>query len=176
MVVLLSWGRKISRPLTKRAGTCIIGGEEGTSRQAVSPLGFRLCVMRKHHRNRHRSGWRFLLFTMIVTVNGPICNVIRTASPPFRERSQPPASCAALKDTSACRKSFFDRLGKFSELRRSSENLLIENERHPSRVSFVTIFLPVESVFRVRRQSEATLPPPAAYKAPIKQLNCFIGD
>ena len=35
-------------------------------------------------RNRHRPGWRFLRFTMIVTVKAPICNVIRMASPPFR--------------------------------------------------------------------------------------------
>ena len=34
--------------------------------------------------NRHLAEWRFLLFTMIVTVKGPICNVIRMASPPFR--------------------------------------------------------------------------------------------
>ena len=27
--------------------------------------------------------WRFLLFTMTVTVKGPICTVIRMASPPF---------------------------------------------------------------------------------------------
>ena len=33
-------------------------------------------------RNRHLAEWRFLLFTMIVTVKGPICNVIRMASPP----------------------------------------------------------------------------------------------
>ena len=34
-------------------------------------------------RNRHLAEWRFLLFTMIVTVNRPICNVIRIAPPPF---------------------------------------------------------------------------------------------
>ena len=39
-------------------------------RLALVGLGF-------HKRNRHRSGWRFLLFTMIVTVKVPMCNVIR---------------------------------------------------------------------------------------------------
>ena len=43
-----------------------------------------LWVKETQMRNRHRPGWRFLLFTMIVTVKGPICNVIRMASPPFR--------------------------------------------------------------------------------------------
>ena len=35
-------------------------------------------------RNRHLPGWRFLLFTMIVTVKGPICNVIRMCLTPFQ--------------------------------------------------------------------------------------------
>ena len=39
-------------------------------------------------------------------------------------------------------KNFFDMLSKFSETRRSGK-LMIKNERHPSWVSFVTIFLPV---------------------------------
>ena len=34
-------------------------------------------------RNRHLAEWRFLLFTMIVTVNRPICNVIRISNTPF---------------------------------------------------------------------------------------------
>ena len=34
-------------------------------------------------RNRHLAEWRFLLFTIIVTVKAPICNVIRMASSPF---------------------------------------------------------------------------------------------
>ena len=42
-------------------------------------------------RNRHLAEWRFLLFTMIVTVKGPICNVIRMASPPSGGCDQPPA-------------------------------------------------------------------------------------
>lgn len=45
----------------------------------------RLCqVNRENPRNRHFAEWRFLLFTMIVTVKAPMCNVIRMASPPFR--------------------------------------------------------------------------------------------
>ena len=39
-------------------------------RLALVGLGFQ-------NRNRHRAGWRFLRFTMIVTVYGPICSVIR---------------------------------------------------------------------------------------------------
>ena len=35
-------------------------------------------------RNRHLAEWRFLLFTIIVTVKAPICNVIRISSTPFR--------------------------------------------------------------------------------------------
>ena len=35
-------------------------------------------------RNRHLAEWRFLLFTMIVTVKAPICNVIRMSLTPFR--------------------------------------------------------------------------------------------
>ena len=34
-------------------------------------------------RNRHLEEWRFLLFTIIVTVNRPICNVIRISNTPF---------------------------------------------------------------------------------------------
>ncbi len=34
-------------------------------------------------RNRHFAEWRFLLFTIIVTVKGSICNVIRMATSPF---------------------------------------------------------------------------------------------
>ena len=32
--------------------------------------------------NRHLAEWRFLLFTIIVTVKEPICKVIRMVSPP----------------------------------------------------------------------------------------------
>lgn len=62
--------------LTKKNVTGII--KQRALRQAVSPkwLGF-------YKKNRHLPGWRFLLFTMIVTVNRPMCNVIRIASPPF---------------------------------------------------------------------------------------------
>ena len=35
-------------------------------------------------RNRHRAGWRFLRFTTMVTVYGPMCNVIRMSLTPFR--------------------------------------------------------------------------------------------
>ena len=53
--------------------------KEKALRQAVSP------VWLKFYRNRHRAGWRFLRFTIIVTVKGPICNVIRMSPTPFRE-------------------------------------------------------------------------------------------
>ena len=35
-------------------------------------------------RNRHLPEWRFLRFTMIVTVKAPICKVIRMSLTPFR--------------------------------------------------------------------------------------------
>ena len=35
-------------------------------------------------RNRHRAGWRFLRFTTMVTVYGPMCNVIRMSLTPSR--------------------------------------------------------------------------------------------
>ena len=56
---------------------------------------------------------------------------------------------------SACRKSLFDKLLQVFLNLKSSEKLMIENERHPSWVSFVTIFLPVAQDFRVYRQSES---------------------
>ncbi|HJB31337.1 MAG TPA: hypothetical protein H9781_04825, partial [Candidatus Oscillibacter excrementavium] len=43
----------------------------------------------------------------------------------------------------------------FSRTLKSSGKRLIENERHPSWVSFVAIFLPVFPDFRVSRQPEA---------------------
>ena len=55
---------------------------------------------------------------------------------------------------SACRKSLFDKLLQVFLNLKSSKKLMIENERHPSWVSFVTIFLPVAQDFRVSRQSE----------------------
>ena len=57
-------------------------------------------------------------------------------------------------DGSAWRKNLFTKLSKFFGTY-SSEKLIIENERHPSWVSFVTIFLPVQYVFSVYRQSES---------------------
>ena len=50
-------------------------------------------------RNRHLAEWRFLLFTMIVTVNRPICSVLRMVSPPFGWCGRPPAVCAASLKT-----------------------------------------------------------------------------
>ena len=46
-------------------------------------------------RNRHLAEWRFLLFTMIVTVNRPICSVIRMGLTPFREVWLTACRCAA---------------------------------------------------------------------------------
>ena len=50
-------------------------------------------------RNRHLAEWRFLLFTIIVTVKEPICKVIRMVSPPFGWCGRPPAVCAASLKT-----------------------------------------------------------------------------
>ena len=57
---------------------------------------------------------------------------------------------------SACRKSLFAKLLQVFLSLKSSEKLMIKNERHPSWVSFVTIFLPVALDFRVYRQSGRT--------------------
>ncbi|MEG1594476.1 MAG: hypothetical protein RR350_08680, partial [Oscillibacter sp.] len=43
----------------------------------------------------------------------------------------------------ACRKSLFDTLRQVFETREKFQKLMIENERNPSWVPFVTIFLPV---------------------------------
>ena len=53
-----------------------VGGASGSAR-CYSFSG--LC-----QRNRHLAEWRFLLFTMIVTVKGPTCSVIRIGLTPFR--------------------------------------------------------------------------------------------
>ena len=50
-------------------------------------------------RNRHLAEWRFLLFTIIVTVKEPICKVIRMVSPPSGWCGRPPAVCAASHKT-----------------------------------------------------------------------------
>ena len=50
--------------------------------------------------NRHRAGWRFSrFFIIIVTVKEPICKVIRKVSPPFGWCGRPPAVCAASLNT-----------------------------------------------------------------------------
>ena len=49
-------------------------------------------------------------------------------------------------------KSFFDTLLQVFLHFSSREKLMIENKRHPSWVSFVTIFLPAAQHFRVDRQ------------------------
>ena len=43
-----------------------------------------LCSWLKVINNRHLAEWRLLLFTIIVTVYLPICNVIRISFIPFR--------------------------------------------------------------------------------------------
>ena len=52
-------------------------------------------------RNRHRAGWRFLLFTVIVTVYRPIWNVIRMQPHLLSEGASRPLPCAAPKVTIA---------------------------------------------------------------------------
>ena len=47
----------------------------------------------------------------------------------------------------ACRKGLFDTLLQVFLHLKSAEKLMIQNERHPSWVSFVTIFLPVAHIF-----------------------------
>ena len=64
--------------LTPGGGCGILKVQKGTAAS-----GQPLQVKGSFRRNRHRPGWRFLRFTMIVTVKGPMCKVIRTASPPF---------------------------------------------------------------------------------------------
>ena len=65
--------------LTRPEKPPIMSIEKGAATSG-QPNAFRfLC-----DRNRHRAGWRFLRFTMIVTVKGPICSVIRMSSTPFR--------------------------------------------------------------------------------------------
>ena len=64
--------------MTNRGRRAIITNRRAMH-QAVGPVqgeGFKL-------RNRHLREWRFLLFTIIVTVNCPIWSVIRIKSPPF---------------------------------------------------------------------------------------------
>lgn len=81
----LGSGRKFPRRALDKAGRWGIIDAEGRRRLRYSPTKFGL------HGNRHRAGWRFpRFFTMIVTVNGPTCNVIRMASPPSGGVAVPP--------------------------------------------------------------------------------------
>ena len=59
---------------------------------------------------------------------------------------------ARLGVLAACRKVFSTSCCKFFELQKFKK-LMIENERHPSWVSFVTIFLPVAQDSLVYRQT-----------------------
>ena len=52
------------------------------------------------------------------------------------------SGCRETAPAAACRKGLFDKLLQVFLNLKSSEKLMIENERHPSWVSFVTIFLP----------------------------------
>ncbi len=56
-----------------------VGGASGSASTLVSWLT---------PGNRHLAEWRFLLFTMIVTVKGPTCNVIRIGLTPFGGRGR----------------------------------------------------------------------------------------
>ena len=55
-------------------------------------------------------------------------------------------------------KSPFIKLSKFFRPLKSSEKLMIKNERHPSLVSFVTFFPPVAQGFRDYRQPKKPFP------------------
>ena len=81
----------------------------------------------------------------------------------FRKTAQeiPPRHLPG-RDCSVSKKPFRHAAASFSALK-SAEKLMIQNERHPSWVSFVTIFLPVAHIFRVDRQSE-TPPVPGTHQ------------
>ena len=67
---------------------------ERALRQAVSPKS-----VERFQGNRHPARWRFLLFTIIVTVNRPICNVIRIGlTPLFGDSGEPPVRCNSATD------------------------------------------------------------------------------
>ena len=76
-------------PLDKSGASAIIKpqGHHGMRRPRSN------CWYQDKPRNRHFAEWRFLRFTMIVTVNAPICNVIRISLTSSTEvfRGQPPA-------------------------------------------------------------------------------------
>ena len=59
---------------------------------------------------------------------------------------------------SVLKKSFQHAEASFSALEKCKK-LMIQNKRHPSRVSFVTIFLPIAHIFRVYRQSQRGILP-----------------
>ena len=94
----------------------VIMGAEREPRQAVSPIK----GLWNHKGNRHLPGWRFPRFTMIVTVKAPICSVIRIASPPFRERGQPPA-VARLPLCAPNHTTVFDKMQQKSAVRQAVE-------------------------------------------------------
>ncbi len=65
-------------------------------RRALPVNGSAQRRFRFKYRNRHRAGWRFLRFTMIVTVYGPICSVIRIMPHLLSEElASPPTVMAA---------------------------------------------------------------------------------
>ena len=67
------------------------GSAYNNSRKGAATSGWPDLVL-VQSKNRHRAGWRFLRFLMmIVTVKLPMCIVIRMVSPPFGKCGQPPA-------------------------------------------------------------------------------------
>ena len=71
------------------------------------------------------------------------------------KKAREPLRCNGSRSSSLSKKTFRQAAASFSNFKKF-EKLMIENERHPSWVSFVTIFLPVAQDFRVYRQSERT--------------------
>ena len=65
--------------------------------QSLSALAsYRSFILKLVSKSRHCAEWRLLrFFTMIVTVNAPICNVIRTANHPLSGMCQAAFSCIA---------------------------------------------------------------------------------
>ena len=90
-----SGGFRVSR-LTIARAAAIMKTERDT---ATSGRPIQMRSFLSELRNRHLAEWRFLLFTIIVTVKEPICKVIRMVSPPFGWCGRPPAVCAASLNT-----------------------------------------------------------------------------
>ena len=82
-----------------------------------------------------------------------------------------PAPADAGAGLQRVEKAFSTRCCKFF-CTEKCRKLMIQNERHPSWVSFVTIFLPVAHIFRVYRQSE-TPPVPGTHQTLYRSAESY---